>query len=405
MSKTPDFLPKLRWQVTSGVAAMSMGIASITQFGYADPQWWSTPEVIGEGVPVELNVEANNFAAGNLGQVKNMVKHAAEHFAAQGIEVPQESLAMLNAWSVSDANNFAAVNVGQVKHASEPFWRKLIELGQAEESDIPWTADKSDDQNSGIANIGQIKNAFNFTGARLNNLDLDSDSDGIPDAWEIVHFGSIDNDPSGDYDNDSISNIQEFINGTDPTISSSDAIPEEELENYGLMNLDFTPDPLGEDAYNRAVQHVFPNTALLYYEDWIPHWRTSESGGTNTIKLSPGFSPPPNVVGRQVIQDYATINSISATDNGINVPAGRGLRQTFHMLPNTTYTYTLNVVSGLVGGASSHSFTLDIEGATVTIDGAVTNTITNSTPHLTPDKDYTVVVSTGQQGIQEYTLI
>ena len=47
----------------------------------------------------------------------------------------------------------------------------------------------------------------------------DSDSDGMPDAWE-AQFGLDPNDPSdasSDADNDGISNLQEFLNGTPPS--------------------------------------------------------------------------------------------------------------------------------------------------------------------------------------------
>lgn len=44
----------------------------------------------------------------------------------------------------------------------------------------------------------------------------DSDGDGLDDAWEITYFGSLIHDGSGDFDNDGISNLQEFIQGTLP---------------------------------------------------------------------------------------------------------------------------------------------------------------------------------------------
>lgn len=47
----------------------------------------------------------------------------------------------------------------------------------------------------------------------------DSDGNGIPDTWEITHFGGVgrrDIATDGDFDCDRVSNKQEFIAGTDP---------------------------------------------------------------------------------------------------------------------------------------------------------------------------------------------
>ena len=49
---------------------------------------------------------------------------------------------------------------------------------------------------------------------------LDSDRDGMPDAWEMRHgFDPNDgSDTSKDKDNDGYANIEEYLNGTDPTV-------------------------------------------------------------------------------------------------------------------------------------------------------------------------------------------
>jgi len=49
----------------------------------------------------------------------------------------------------------------------------------------------------------------------------DTDSDGLPDEWELYYFGSLDEGPLDDYDGDGCDNYTEWKYGADPTDSSS----------------------------------------------------------------------------------------------------------------------------------------------------------------------------------------
>jgi hypothetical protein len=49
----------------------------------------------------------------------------------------------------------------------------------------------------------------------------DSDTDGLPDAWEITNFTNLDQTGSGDFDHDGLTNLQEYIFGSNPTNASS----------------------------------------------------------------------------------------------------------------------------------------------------------------------------------------
>lgn len=49
----------------------------------------------------------------------------------------------------------------------------------------------------------------------------DADNDGLDDAWEMQHFGSTARDGTGDFDGDGMSDLAEFLAGTNPTDSSS----------------------------------------------------------------------------------------------------------------------------------------------------------------------------------------
>jgi hypothetical protein len=50
----------------------------------------------------------------------------------------------------------------------------------------------------------------------------DSDNDGMPDWWELQHFGTLERDGTGDYDGDGKSDLQEYLDGTDPAFFPGD---------------------------------------------------------------------------------------------------------------------------------------------------------------------------------------
>ncbi|MDB6033636.1 MAG: hypothetical protein JWM16_3974 [Verrucomicrobiales bacterium] len=45
----------------------------------------------------------------------------------------------------------------------------------------------------------------------------DSDADGMDDDWELAYFGTLSRDGQGDFDDDSVTDLEEFRAGTDPT--------------------------------------------------------------------------------------------------------------------------------------------------------------------------------------------
>jgi subtilisin family serine protease len=61
------------------------------------------------------------------------------------------------------------------------------------------------------------------TGGRLNlQRIVDTDTNGLPDWWELQYFGHLTgSDPNADADHDGLSNLAEWLAGTNPTNASS----------------------------------------------------------------------------------------------------------------------------------------------------------------------------------------
>ena len=52
-------------------------------------------------------------------------------------------------------------------------------------------------------------------------LSLDSRGVGMPDWWQMQYFGNLNQPPDGDYDGDGVNNLDEYLEGTNPTNAAS----------------------------------------------------------------------------------------------------------------------------------------------------------------------------------------
>ncbi len=84
----------------------------------------------------------------------------------------------------------------------------------------------------------------------------DTDGDGMDDNWEIANFGSLDRDGTGDFDGDGVSDLDEYLNGTDATSTELAAEP--------------VISPLGgsfSDYVDIALSTTTPNATIYYTLD------------------------------------------------------------------------------------------------------------------------------------------
>ncbi len=113
--------------------------------------------------------------------------------------------------------------------------------------------------------------------ANLNGLQivckgpLDSDLNGLPDAWERNYFGQIGTDPNTDPDADGLSNLAEYRAGSDPLNPDTDG--DGEPDSAGLETVwikDSTPD----GSYEMGDQDWW---------DWTDYWYDGDGWSGNEV--------------------------------------------------------------------------------------------------------------------------
>jgi hypothetical protein len=93
-----------------------------------------------------------------------------------------------------------------------------------------------------------VSNTFGSVASVLANLYIDSRGCGMPDSWQLQYFGNLNQNALGDYDGDGVPNLQEFLDGTNPTNAAS-ALYRITLLNYGGGSVVAVPD---QPAYSNG---------------------------------------------------------------------------------------------------------------------------------------------------------
>ena len=101
------------------------------------------------------------------------------------------------------------------------------------------------------------------TGSR--SLATDIDGDGLPDDWEMTHFGNLLQIETGDWEPDGLTNVQEFNKDTNPKVADTDGDdlndgPEFNLHTTDPADADSDDDGL-DDGAEVNTHHTNPNLA------------------------------------------------------------------------------------------------------------------------------------------------
>lgn len=202
-----------------------------------NPSWWTEGEVIDPGASHDVGA---NYAPVALGQLKNMALYAREHLEANlpggagstvdalvdGFEPVDGVTYTTPQLDAIQANQYKAINLGQLKAVVKPFYDRLDAAGYDTNGNLllhgypaswshvyPWNPSTAVSENYKPANLGQLKMAFSFDLGDMNQDGLSNDlSDGA----------GIDSD-NPDVDGDGVSNVDELLAGTDPFVADSDS--------------------------------------------------------------------------------------------------------------------------------------------------------------------------------------
>jgi hypothetical protein len=132
----------------------------------------------------------------------------------------------------------------------------------------------------------------------------DSDHDGMPDEWETKYFGNISQNGTGDFDGDGVNDLQEYQNGTDPTLgtdSDKDGMPDSwESKYFGNLSRDGKTD-YDDDGLTDIQEYRFETNPTLRDTDsnGLTDLQEFQLGGTGTISgyvyETDGVTPIPGI--------------------------------------------------------------------------------------------------------------
>jgi len=214
MRSVTGWLKNRRGSVRAGLGLALAALVFVPALLWANaPAWWADRGVLKPGAT------ADDYAAVNQGQVKNIAKQAYEEMKAKLLGGAGATLDAIWANPAPSTDDYRAINLGQLKNVAKPFYDRLIEAGLT--SAYPWATSTAAADDYALANIGQVKNLFSFALAEVVVDPNDTDGDGLLDSWEMTHFGSLVQSGSGNADSDGLSNRTEFILGTNPTIANT----------------------------------------------------------------------------------------------------------------------------------------------------------------------------------------
>jgi hypothetical protein len=201
------------------VILLGLLLISLGSISAAPPAWWASRGATNANPP-------NDHAAVNQGQLKQFTRKAVDELnstipGGAGPELDN----LIAAWVAGhpDPKDTQAMAIGQLKWIADKIHARLLFAKYS--SSLPaWLAQVPATDNQ-AANLGQLKTVFNF--------DLSAPPGQLPVWWQKFYFnGQTNIAPSGDADSDGTSNLNEYLNHTNP----NDPITTPDTDGDGLLD-------------------------------------------------------------------------------------------------------------------------------------------------------------------------
>jgi hypothetical protein len=169
-------------------------------------------------------------------------------------------------------------------------------LTNLEEYILGTNPNDSDSDNDGASDGVEVANGNNPLNPTDNpttnpNGGPDTDNDGLPNWWEQQHFGNLNQNATGDPDSDGLTNLEEYVTGTNPTNPDTDG----DGANDGV-EVDNGNNPLNPTDNPTTNPNGGPNTD----NDGLPNWWEQQHFGN----LNQNATGDPDADGLTNLEEY-----------------------------------------------------------------------------------------------------
>ena len=167
---------------------------------------------------------------------------------------------------------------------------------------------------------------------------FDTNGNGMDDRWEIEHFGDLNQTGDADFDGDGVSNLQEYLRGTDPTDYFNGTTPLIEMVSGNNQFGDpgtFLTQPF-KVRVRGASNQLLVNAPVTF----------SISSGSGGLALTPGGPQQPSIVARtnasgetiiyHVLPDAAGTSTRTTASAGSAAPVSVAFRSVVKLSPTPT---------------------------------------------------------------------